>query len=59
MVLAALKRAEADGDQVVTAAMLGHKSDIAFMGLSEDLWRLRRLQTDLAHAGLDVVDSYV
>ena len=59
LILAALKRAESDGDQVVTAAMLGHKSDIAFMGLSEDLWRLRRLQTDLAHAGLDVVDSYV
>jgi chlorite dismutase len=59
LVLAALKRAEADGDQVVTAAMLGHKSDVAVMGLSEDLWRLRRLQTDLAEAGLDVVDSYV
>lgn len=59
LVLAAIKRAEADDDQVVTAAMLGHKCDIAFMALSEDLWRLRRLQTDLQLAGLEVVDSYV
>jgi peroxiredoxin len=59
LVLAALKRAEADGDQVVTAAMLGHKCDIGFMALSDDLWRLRELQTELQQAGLDVVDSYV
>ena len=59
MVLTALKRAEADGDQVVPAAMLGHKADIGFMALSEDLWRLRHLQTELQQAGLDIVDSYV
>ena len=59
LVLAAIKRAEADDDQVVSAAMLGHKCDIGFMALSDDLWRLRRLQTDLQQAGLDVVDSYV
>jgi chlorite dismutase len=59
LVLAALKRAEADGDQVVTAAMLGHKCDVALMALSDDLWRLRRLQTEIQEAGLDVVDSYV
>jgi peroxiredoxin len=58
-VVAAVKRAEADGDQVVTVAMLGHKCDIALMVLGDDLWRLRRLQTDLQAAGLDVVDSYV
>ena len=29
------------------------------MALGPDLWRLRQLQTDLAAAGLDVVDSYV
>ena len=59
LILAAIKRAEADDDQVVAAAMLGHKCDLGIMALSQDLWRLRRLQTDLQLAGLDVVDSYV
>jgi len=59
MVLAAIKRAEAEGDQVVAAAMLGHKADLGLMALSEDLWRLRHLQTELRQAGLEVVDSYV
>jgi peroxiredoxin len=58
-VVAALKRAEADGDQVIPVAILGHKADLAVMALGDDLWRLRRLQTDLQAAGLDVVDSYV
>lgn len=58
-VLAAVKHAESDGDQVVSVAMLGHKADLAFMALGDDLWRLRRLQTELQAAGLDVVDSYV
>ena len=58
-VTAAVKAAEADGVQVVPASMLGHKADVAFMALGPDLWRLRRLQTELATAGLDVVDSYV
>jgi chlorite dismutase len=39
--------------------MLGHKCDLGVMALGADLWRLRRLQTELAAAGLDVVDSYV
>ena len=47
------------GDQVVTIAMLGHKADIAVMGLGPNLWSLRELQTDLVAAGLDLVDSYV
>jgi len=58
-VIAAVKRAEADGDQVVHVAMLGHKADLATMALSEDLWHLRRLQTELTAAGLELVDSYV
>jgi chlorite dismutase len=58
-VTAAVKAAEADGVQVVPAAMLGHKCDLGLMALGVDLWRLRRLQTDLAAAGLEVVDSYV
>ena len=44
---------------MITVAILGHKADLAFMVLSEDLWRLRDLQTSLVAAGLDVVDSYV
>jgi chlorite dismutase len=58
-ITAAVKAAEAEGDQVVTVAVLGHKADLGFMALGPDLWRLRRLQTALAEAGLDVVDSYV
>ena len=58
-VIQAVKSAEADGAQVVTAAMLGHKCDLAFMALSPDLAVLRSLQTALQRAGLDVVDSYV
>ena len=54
-----MKRAEADGDQVVPVAILGHKADLGVMALGDDLWRLRRLQTDLQAAGLDIADSYV
>ncbi|MEO6317266.1 MAG: chlorite dismutase family protein, partial [Acidimicrobiales bacterium] len=58
-VTTAVKAAEGDGVQVVPAAMLGHKADLAVMALAPDLWRLRQLQTELSTAGLDVVDSYV
>ena len=58
-VLAAAKHAEADGDQVVSVAVLGHKADLALMALGDDLWRLRRLQTELQSAGVEIVDSYV
>lgn len=58
-VIRAVKRAEADGVQVVTVAMLGHKADLGFVALGTDLWRLRRFQSDLQLAGLVVVDSYV
>jgi chlorite dismutase len=56
---AAVKAAEGEGDQVVSVAVLGHKADLAVMALGDDLWRLRRLQTALQAAGLEVVDSYV
>lgn len=59
LVLAALKAADDGDDQVVTAAILGHKADLCVMALSTDQWRLRRLQTELVTAGLDLVDSYV
>ena len=58
-VIAGLKAAEADGVQVVPVAMLGHKADLGIMALGPDLWRLRRLQSDLLAASLDLVDSYV
>lgn len=57
--VAAVKAAEADGQQVVPAALLGHKADLALMAIGPDWTRLRRLQTAVEHAGLDVVDSYV
>ncbi|MEM7093379.1 MAG: chlorite dismutase family protein [Actinomycetota bacterium] len=47
------------GDQVVSIAMLGHKADVAVMGLGPNLWSLRELQTELVAAGLELVDSYV
>jgi hydrogen peroxide-dependent heme synthase len=58
-VVAAVKAAENDGLQVVPVAVLGHKADVGFMALGEDLWRLRALQAELQAAGLEVMDSYV
>ena len=55
----AVKAAEADGYQVVPAALLGHKADLGLMVLGPDLWRLRTFQTDVRHAGLVPVASYV
>jgi chlorite dismutase len=58
-VVAAVKACEGEGYQVVSAAMLGHKADACFVALGPD-WRvLRRFQTALHHAGLEVTDSYV
>jgi chlorite dismutase len=58
-VLEAVRTAEADDIQVVTAAILGHKADFAFMALGKDVTALRRLQTGLQRAGLTVIDSYL
>jgi chlorite dismutase len=58
-VVAAVKAAEGADHQVVTAAMLGHKADIALMALGPDWRELRRLQSAVQEAGLEVVDSYV
>ncbi len=58
-VLAAIKAAEAADHQVLTAATLGHKSDLAVMVLGPDWSTQRTLQTALQRAGLDVIDSYV
>ena len=55
----AVKGAAAEGHQVVLFAVLGHKADLGVMVLGPDIRHLRRVQTALATAGLDVVDSYV
>jgi hydrogen peroxide-dependent heme synthase len=58
-VTSAVKSTQADGHQVVTFAVLGHKADLGFLALGPDQWRLRRLQAELQAAGLVVNDSYV
>ena len=50
---------EADEHQLISAALLGHKADVSLMAIGPDMWRLRRFQTDVQAAGLDVVDSYL
>lgn len=55
----AVKSADADGNTVVSVAILGHKADLAFMVLGPDLWSLRRFQAAVTLAGLEVIDSYV
>jgi chlorite dismutase len=58
-VLDAVAAARDAGVQVVCAAMLGHKADLGVMALAPDQWDLRRLQTALVSAGLELGDSYV
>lgn len=58
-IAAAIESFTAHGDQVVPVSVLGHKADLGFMCLGEDLWALRRLQSALDAAGLELVDSYV
>lgn len=57
-VRAAVTSLRADDHQVVPVALVGHKGDVCLMALGPDLWRLRRFQTEVAAAGLEVVDSY-
>lgn len=56
---AAVDAARSDGDQVVTASLLGHRADLCTMILSTDQWRIRGMQTRLAAAGLALADSYI
>ena len=56
---AAIENSRAKGLQVVTAAILGAKADVAFMILGENLWDLRLLQSYVQASGLVVVESYV
>ena len=61
--VAAILDAEAEalkeGDQLVAASILGHKADVALVVLGPDLWRLRRFQSAVQAAGLEIVSSYV
>jgi peroxiredoxin len=57
--MVALDKAVGEGNQVVTAVLLGHKADLALMALGPELWSLRRLQTAVAAAGLEPVGSFV
>ena len=57
--LGAIASARTEEAQVVVVSMLGHKADVAFMVLHRDWWTLRRFQTALHAAGLEIVDSYV
>jgi hydrogen peroxide-dependent heme synthase len=58
-IAAAVKDLEAEDHQVVPVAIVGHKADICLLALGPDLWRLRRFQSAIVAAGLDLVDSYV
>jgi chlorite dismutase len=55
----AVGAAEADSYQVVPVALLGAKGDLGLMALGPDQWRLRQFQTEVAAAGVTVVESYV
>ncbi|MDA8044238.1 MAG: chlorite dismutase family protein [Actinomycetota bacterium] len=58
-VMGAVSAAEAAEHQVVPFTVLGHKADLGFLALGPDWVVLRRLQTGLQAAGLEVADSYV
>ncbi|MCB0977990.1 MAG: chlorite dismutase family protein [Acidimicrobiales bacterium] len=59
-VVSAVRRfQESEDQQIVSVATLGHKADVCLMALGPDLWDLRGFQTEIAAAGLEVVDSYV
>lgn len=55
----AIENVRDDGYQVITAAILGHKADLAIMIIGPDLWRIRQFQTSIASLGIKVVDSYL
>jgi peroxiredoxin len=58
-VVSAVKSAQ-DGDhQVVPFSVLGHKADVGFLAVGPDWVVLRRLQTALQRAGLEVTHSYL
>jgi peroxiredoxin len=58
-VLDAIASLERDEHQVLCAAVLGHKADLAVMALGPDLARLQSFQHELRDAPLELVWSYV
>jgi chlorite dismutase len=58
-VLDAIASLQADDHQVLVAAVLGHKADLAVMALGPDLARLHEFQRELADAPLELTWSYV
>ena len=58
-IASAVKDAEGADHQVVSFSVMGHKADLGFLALGPDWLRLRRLQSGLQAAGLDIVASYV
>ncbi len=56
--LAAVKDARTNGDQVVAVALLGHKADACLLALGPDMWRLHRFQAAVRRSCARVVWSY-
>jgi chlorite dismutase len=57
--VAAVKGAEEADLQVVTFAVIGHKADVGFLAIGADWVDLRRFQTAIQAAHLEIVSSYV
>jgi chlorite dismutase len=58
-VVSAVKVAREGEHQVVPFSIIGHKADLGFLAIGPDWVRLRRFQTAIQAAGLEVVASYV
>jgi chlorite dismutase len=54
----AIDKLTAEGATVIPVALLGHKADLGLMVLHGDWVAMRRLQTELALAGVAITDSY-
>jgi peroxiredoxin len=47
------------GHQLVTVNLLGHKADLGFLAIGPDPMELRRFQTQVERAGVELSSSYV
>lgn len=55
----AVDDARSQGAQVVPVAILGHKADFALMVDTADMWQMRRFQSAVVGARVEVADSFV
>lgn len=55
----AIKQCQADGHQVISVELLGHKGDLGVVGIGPSFERLRQLQSELRNAGCATRSSYV